>query len=184
MICEKVLDTLKWNLIKKESKLIKCVARMEYNGEEYWAVNGIGKKERKNINALRRVICIDDDHICALYKDEFKDKVKYYELDYSKLPYKWITISYNDYLKAWAANGKLDEHRRIYTCCERKLIARLEKESDSFVIRVVLPPCYMCQNAFSYLIDVHQNVNFEIHYYCHLEEECTMHLKQLGLLPK
>lgn len=78
----------------------------------------------------------------------------------------------------------IDENARLFSCCERKLISILRNNRDSFKMYVAFPPCYMCENAFIYLIDI-GNSNFEVHYSDTPDDDETKfvnHLKQTKLI--
>lgn len=186
--CENVRKSLEWSSIKSETE-ITCVAKMKYKNKEYWAVNGVGQDERKNINALKQVIkTIDDFYICRVHKGTLKKNVLYYHYDDNHATPKWITFSYSDYeqkrVKSWKKK-KIEENKRLFSCCERKLIAKLDNQDDPFKIFVAFKPCFMCENAFLFLLNVENNRYFEVHYFDtpnELEVQCTNHLKELNLI--
>ena len=181
--CENVRQILGWNTIKNNSNIV-CVAKMIYKGEEYWAVNGVKTDETKNIKALKTIISgLDNDHICKSYKKKTNTEARYYHPEQIGTGINWKVISYSQYCNEVKTKG-IDENARLFSCCERKLISILSNNCDSFKMYVAFPPCYMCENAFIYLIDI-GNSNFEIHYSDTPDDDETKivnHLKQTKLI--
>ena len=181
--CENVRQILGWNTIKNNSNIV-CVAKMIYNGEEYWAVNGVKTDETKNIKALKTIISgLDNDHICKSYKKKANTEARYYHPEQIGTGINWKVISYSQYCNVVKTKG-IDENARLFSCCERKLISILRNNCDSFKMYVAFPPCYMCENAFIYLIDI-GNSNFEVHYSDTPDDDETKfvnHLKQTKLI--
>ncbi len=180
--CENVRKILKWSTIKSSSD-IKCVAKMIYNKEEFWAVNGVSD-ERKNIEALKTIIPnLDDDHICKTFNKKLGLETSYYHPnDYTALS--WTIITYSQYKKKLIIFKGIDENERLFSCCERKLISRLNSYTDKFKMYIGRRPCYMCENAFIYL-DLKKNNQFEVHYTdapMDTETESVNHLKNLKLI--
>jgi len=182
--CEDVRKILGRSYIKKNSDIV-CVAKMIYEGEEYWAVNGVKRDELNNINALKSIVkSLDNDHICRTYRKAPKKETCYYHHEQNGTSYVWHIISYSDYQSTIKKTKGIDENYRLFSCCERKLISRLDNEKDSFKMYVAFPPCYMCENAFLYLYD-RGNINFEVHYTDtpdDLETQCVKHLSDLRLI--
>ncbi|MBR0529219.1 MAG: hypothetical protein IJJ76_05565 [Ruminococcus sp.] len=182
--CEKVRKTLNWSTIKCYSE-IRCVAKMIYNDEEYWAVNGV-KDEGKNIRALKSIIPnLDNDHICRTYKKKQKMETCYYHPVDDGNNIIWTVIKYSQYKKVLNKSKGINENERLFSCCERKLISSLNCPKDNFKMYVAFRPCYMCENAFMYLVQYNNNMGFEVHYTdisLDLETECVNHLKNLKLI--
>lgn len=193
-VCIDVRKELNWDIISKMlqdplySAEIKVVAKMVYHGTEFWAVNGIGTSERRNIKALQSIIPIADNHICRINGQS--KRVKYYHFDHSPAAgnQPWTVITYANYQNSIKTNRKsIKELERLFSCAERKLIAHLKNETDKFTMYIAFPPCYMCENAFRYLLEANNDIcNFMV-YYCEmpesLETQCTNHLKSLNLVP-
>lgn len=181
--CENVRQILGWNTIKNNSNIV-CVAKMIYKDEEYWAVNGVKTDETKNIKALKTIISgLDNDHICKSYKKKTNTEARYYHPEQIGTGINWKVISYSQYCNVVKTKG-IDENARLFSCCERKLISILRNNRDSFKMYVAFPPCYMCENAFIYLIDI-GNSNFEVHYSDTPDDDETKfvnHLKQTKLI--
>lgn len=132
-----------------ESRKISCYATIEFKGEKYITVNGIELD-----NPKEKILQKFTEVLASLGKTNVKivgisNGVRYYLKDQQQY------IEYEDFKQQ-----KVDKkHNRMFTCCERKLFAKL-REKDTFKtpspkekanLSTTMSPCAMCQREINVL---------------------------------
>lgn len=186
-----ILDLLKWDKIKAKdpNDKINCVARMEYNKKTYWAVNGAPKNVNNPQTNAERIETLN-----SILKDRFKNHIvvhlsttttKIDSPDVTIDPMIYFpskgTVSLTTYQNACKnSSPPIKEITvRLFSCCERKLIAAVTKpKKDHFQIDVIKPPCELCLAAKKYL----NNPYFKLNYANILLVEAYDELHSLGLV--
>ena len=129
-----------------ESSNISCYATIEFDGEKYIAVNGIALDGNKNriLNEFKKVLESFDKKSVKIV--DIADGVRYYLNDLKRY------IEYKDFV----SQNVDKKNRRMFTCCERKLFAKLREENNGVEIKDISTrqkihlsttksPCAMCQ---------------------------------------
>ena len=145
---KKYLSNLDDKIYKKafESSNISCYATIEFDGEKYIAVNGIALDGNKNriLNEFKKVLESFDKESVKIV--DIADGVRYYLNDLKRY------IEYKDFV----SQNVDKKNRRMFTCCERKLFAKLREENNGVEIKDISTrkkihlsttkyPCAMCQ---------------------------------------
>lgn len=142
-------DDLKEYVIGK-----KCFALMQSynNATTYFAISGLDKRDNpKGIRQVENILKQRNCHRVKLDHKTVPDIVKYHISNSSS-----VYLSYDDYCRYAAyLNGvgkpeKLESCGRMFSCCERKLFAKLTC-NDRYVIYVRCTSCYMCKAAATYI---------------------------------
>ena len=182
-----ILSVLKWSIIKKQdpnNKSINCVARMKYNSQIYWAVNGAPKDVKNPANNAEKL------DILGIVLKHFSNKHVVVKLSTTQtsinlrpknvdpkvyFPSIQKKVSLKKYQQAYISKIKV----RLFSCCERKLIAAVNNPNqDSFSIDVIKPPCELCLAAKEYL----NNPNFQLNYANFLLVDAYDELHSLNLV--
>lgn len=128
-----------------------CYATMEVDGNKYITINGIKDKEGIKIpriatfvNSFKKLLNMNDE---GLEYVGIANKTRYY---IRKERY----IIYSDYINK-VSIGKNYKYNRMFTCCERKLLAKLFMistiDNKEIKLTVSKPPCLFCQRAIDAL---------------------------------
>lgn len=131
----------KVNLEKYAFEELICYASMKIGSDNYMTFNGIENpslqcdpKRNKIINILKKLVG-------NLHYVEISDETRYYTSNN-----KYITFE-----QYKSANPKASMNR-MFTCCERKLLAKfIELEKDMVELAVTIPPCIFCERAINLL---------------------------------
>lgn len=145
---------------------IYCYATIEFNGNKYITVNGLDLEK----NNKRKILGEFTEVLQNLGKRnieivDISDDVRYYFDDHSNF------IDYKSY-KNWKDESKhTDEYNRMFTCCERKLFAKIREvenkelcdisssDREKIHLSTTKYPCDMCEreiyvNGNNYRINV------------------------------
>lgn len=164
---KKIQKALKENNIN--SKFIKnklnCYASVDVGEEKLFSINGLddGKvdnnsNQSKTIEIIKKLLG-EETNAAKVEYVSISDDTRYYFSD----------TGYINYIQFKKEN--LDhEYNRMFTCCERKLIAKIrgknEKETDGEKIDIVLnitkKPCELCEREIKIVKAKHKNPNREI----------------------
>ncbi len=142
-----------------KKRKFNCYATIIQEKKKYFTINGI-EDEGNNIDPnLEKTITI----IKKLLKNQttlfdelmyvgISDDTRYY------LPSKG-NITYKDFkaLKKLEGDEKLKEYNRMFTCCERKLLAKVLNSTEQIRLTIVKAPCRFCQRE----IDTFDNLIVE-----------------------
>jgi hypothetical protein len=164
---KKFQKALKENQINSHSKFIKdklnCYASVDYEGKKYFSINGLDNdKEDHSSNKCKTITILED-----LLKKETKcPTVEYVRIPNGTRYYfnkqENCCISYEEF-----KNREPDKkYNRMFTCCERKLIAKIREETGKEKFEVVLnitkQPCELCEREIGLVKAKFQNPNIEI----------------------
>lgn len=171
---KKILALLGWDKIHTQdpSGKIGCVARMEYNQNIYWAVNGAPSDvnnpadNAEKIEILESVLINYCKNAIIVHLDTTKTNISLTEKIIDPkiyFPHTKGTVTLTQY-QAACKNSSPTQNRievRLFSCCERKLIEAVDDpEHEHFVIDVIKPPCELCLAAKEYL----NNPDFQLNY--------------------
>lgn len=135
MALKKQEEIFKYYIGKKQKG---CIAMMHFQSKQYVALSGTN-----GVNCYKEIL---EQLLGPGY--EFvglNENVRFY---YNKNSY----ITYKQYVE-WKCKNNVDEKqidgiRRMFSCCERKLLTKLyEKTNLRYTIYVKLKPCTMCKKA-------------------------------------
>ena len=127
------------SLSAKNKRKLKCYAVLILPGEKYYSINGIDDTEK--FNSIHKVFE-------QLLQPEYEgvkifDGVRYY-LDDKK---EFITY------KHFKQEGIDKKENRMFTCCERKLFAKMRKKKKFKLAKLIVtsPPCEYCSREIHYI---------------------------------
>ena len=127
------------SLSATNKRKLKCYAVLILEGKKYYSINGIDDVEK--FNSIHEVFE-------QLLQPEFEgvkifEGVRYY-LDDKK---EFITY------KHFKEEGIDKKENRMFTCCERKLIAKMRKDKKFEPARLIVtsPPCEYCSREIHYI---------------------------------
>lgn len=148
------------NILNKD---VNCLAIMTFNNKKYIAVNGLDIDDKLNerYNNKKEIITI----IIELLKKD-STELKYVEIsNKTKYSFAFPTINndskknkgfitYKMY-KQFNENNKYKSYNRMFTCCERKLIAEAMKSvnnnsSNLIKLTISMKPCELCKRIIEY----------------------------------
>ena len=159
---KKFQKALRENQINSHSKFIKdklnCYASVVYEKEKYFSINGLDNDNEKPSSNKCKTI--------AILKDLLKKETKYSTIEYvpilDKTRYYFdkqsdCYISYDEFKK----NGTEKKYNRMFTCCERKLIAKIRektgKEQFDVALNITKQPCELCEREIKIVNAKFQN---------------------------
>lgn len=126
------------NLEKYAFITLNCYASMKIDNANYITFNGI---DEKNSNKSRYIFNILKNLVGNLRYVKISDETRYYTSNN-----KYITFE-----QYKSANPKASMNR-MFTCCERKLLAKfIELEKDMVELAVTRTPCIFCERAINLL---------------------------------
>lgn len=126
-------------LTAKNKRKLKCYAVLIFQGTKYYSINGIDDNDQFN-----RIHEIFKQLLGSKYEGvKIFDGVRYY-LDDKK---EFITY------KHFKQEGIDKKENRMFTCCERKLFAKMRKEKkfERAKLIVTSPPCEYCSREIHYI---------------------------------
>ena len=132
---------------------ISCYSCMTVNKITYFTINGIHESPPTTGSNLNSVIKCLESILNSNTNQKFEyvpipDNTRYYSADQ-----KYIT--YKDF-KATKNSQDINDCNRMFTCCEKKLIAKLFNLNldinEAIEIITSKPPCALCQRAFNAII--------------------------------
>lgn len=149
-----IKEALNETLYKKafESYNISCYATIDYKGQKYITVNGIELTKKETVLQKFKEVLEE------LYKRKSKiayisGSVRYYLKDEEQY------IEYKDFV---AQEGLNSDYNRMFTCCERKLFAKIREEFEYEICEIrdisegnklhlatTKTPCEMCQREIN-----------------------------------
>ena len=127
------------NLEKYAFTTLNCYASMKIDNTNYMTFNGIDKNNNNNksgyiFDILKKLV----ENLCYV---EISDETRYYTSNN-----KYITLE-----QYKSANPKASMNR-MFTCCERKLLAKfIELKKDKVELAVTRTPCIFCERAINLL---------------------------------
>lgn len=126
------------NLEKYAFTTLNCYASMKIDKVNYITFNGIDKN---NNNKSGYIFTILKNLVGNLHYVEISDETRYYTSNN-----KYITFE-----QYKSANPKASMNR-MFTCCERKLLAKfIELKKDKVELAVTRTPCIFCERAINLL---------------------------------
>lgn len=143
------------------NRYVNCLATMIYNNTKYIAINGLDcdtpdfkeeyYKNRKTLIKIIKDIAQEKD--IRLKFVPISNNTKYYfnrgkEGNNNE---EFLHINYEDFKKY-----KKNKSNRMFTCCERKLFARIpSKPTNNYATKIELaiamPPCELCQRSIDFI---------------------------------
>lgn len=151
---------------------VNCLATMSFNDKKYISINGLDayEKYQKKYENRKKIISLITDIIenRNIKYVEISDATRYYfEEDNAKATIKENNnfIDYRMY-KAHIDSNKVDKNNRMFTCCERKLIAEALKENKNenknlIKLTIAMKPCELCRRAIKYT-KIKENLHISI----------------------
>lgn len=128
------------NLEKYAFTTLNCYASMKIDKANYITFNGIDENNNNN-NKSGYIFTILKNLVGNLHYVEISDETRYYTSNN-----KYITFE-----QYKSVNPKASMNR-MFTCCERKLLAKfIELEKDMVELAVTIPPCIFCERAINLL---------------------------------
>lgn len=128
------------NLEKYAFTTLNCYASMKIDKVNYITFNGIDKNNNNN-NKSGYIFTILKNLVGNLHYVEISDETRYYTSNN-----KYITFE-----QYKSANPKASMNR-MFTCCERKLLAKfIELKKDKVELAVTRTPCIFCERAINLL---------------------------------
>ena len=127
------------NLEKYAFTTLNCYASMKIDNTNYMTFNGIDKNNNNNksgciFNILKKLVG-------NLRYVKISDETRYYTSNNK-------SITFEQYK---SANPKANMNR-MFTCCERKLLAKfIELKKDKVELAVTISPCIFCERAINLL---------------------------------
>ena len=127
------------NLEKYAFTTLNCYASMKIDKVNYITFNGIDKNNNNNKSGY--IFTILKNLVGNLHYVEISDETRYYTSNN-----KYITFE-----QYKSANPKASMNR-MFTCCERKLLAKfIELKKDKVELAVTRTPCILCERAINLL---------------------------------
>ena len=165
---KKFQKALKDNQINSHSKFIKdklnCYASVDYDRKKYFCINGLDNDKEdpssnkcKTITILKKLLEKETKY-STIEHVSIIDETRYYFKKQIN-----CHISYKEF-----KNKKSDKkYNRMFTCCERKLIAKIRKETgkeefEEVVLNITKQPCELCEREIELVKAKFQNPNIEI----------------------
>ena len=129
------------NLEKYAFTTLNCYASMKIGSDNYMTFNGIENTSLQCDSNRNKLINILNKLVSNLTYVPISNDVRYYTEDNEFITYQQF----------------IDEEpkacmNRMFTCCERKLLAKfIELEKDMVELAVTIPPCIFCERAINLL---------------------------------
>lgn len=134
------------SLSASNKRKLKCYAVLILQGKKYYSINGID--DTKKFNRIHEVFekLLQPEYKCV----KIFDGVRYYLNDEKEF------ISY----KHFKQEGIDKKENRMFTCCERKLFAKIRKERrfETAKLIVTSPPCIYCLREIYYIQKNYKNI--------------------------
>lgn len=128
------------NLEKYAFTTLNCYASMKIDKVNYITFNGIDKNNNNN-NKSGNIFAILKNLVGNLYYVKISDETRYYTSNNKYITFKQYK----------SANPKASMNR-MFTCCERKLLAKfIELKKDKVELAVTRTPCIFCERAINLL---------------------------------
>lgn len=137
---------------------ISCYSCMTVNKTTYFSINGINDSTPTAGSNLDSVIKCLESILNSNTNQKFEyvpipDNTRYYSADQKYITYK----DFKDFKDTKNSQDKnLNDCNRMFTCCEKKLIAKLFNLNldinEAIEIITSKPPCALCQRAFNAII--------------------------------
>ena len=126
------------NLEKYAFTTLNCYASMKIDKANYITFNGIDENNNKKSGYIFAIL---KNLVGNLHYVKISDETRYYTSNN-----KYITFE-----QYKSANPKASMNR-MFTCCERKLLAKfIELKKDKVKLAVTIPPCIFCERAINLL---------------------------------
>lgn len=164
---KKFQKALRENQINSHSKFIKdklnCYASVDYKKEKYFSINGLDNDNEKPSSNKCKTI--------AILEDLLKKETKYSTIEYVRIldgTRYYFNKQSNCYISYKEFKDKVSDkkYNRMFTCCERKLIAKIREKTDEEQFEVVLnitkQPCELCKREIELVNAESRNPNIEI----------------------
>lgn len=146
------------NFEKYVDKGINCYSCMTVNKITYFTINEINDSTPATGSNLDSVIKCLESILNSNTNQKFEyvpipDNTRYYSADQKYITYK----DFKDFKDTKNSQDKnLNNCNRMFTCCEKKLIAKLfnlnPDTNEAIEIITSKPPCALCQRAFNAII--------------------------------
>ncbi len=136
------------NLFRYAFSKLNCYAGMTIHNTNYFTVNGLNDTPSPGSNLEHFIDCLKsilkgNGNGSNFEYVSISDDTRYYLS-------KGISITYRNFKKS---TNKPTDYNRMFTCCERKLIAKIldlaPKGVKNIDIVTSKPPCAICQKAFN-----------------------------------
>lgn len=129
------------NLEKYAFTTLNCYASMKIDNANYMTFNGIEKPSLQCDPKRNKIINILNKLVSNLTYVPISNDVRYYTEDNE-------FITYQQFIDE-EPKAKMN---RMFTCCERKLLAKFIKlKKDMVELAVTIPPCVFCERAINLL---------------------------------
>ena len=129
------------NLEKYAFTTLNCYASMKIDNANYMTFNGIEKPSLQCDPKRNKIINILNKLVSTLTYVPISNDVRYYTEDNE-------FITYQQFIDE-EPKAKMN---RMFTCCERKLLAKFIKlKKDMVELAVTIPPCVFCERAINLL---------------------------------
>jgi hypothetical protein len=161
---ENFQKALSKKLISPNSKFIKdklnCYASVDYEKEKYFSINGLDDDNEKPSSNKCKTI--------AILEDLLKEETKYSTIEYVPIlngTRYYFNKQSNCYISYKEFKNKVHDkkYNRMFTCCERKLIAKIREKTDKEQFEVVLnitkQPCELCEREIELVKAKYRNPN-------------------------
>lgn len=126
------------NLEKYAFTTLNCYASMKIDDDNYITFNGIDEKNNYKSGCIFNIL---KNLVGNLRYVKISDETRYYTSNNK-------SITFEQYK---SANPKANMNR-MFTCCERKLLAKfIELKKDKVELAVTISPCIFCERAINLL---------------------------------
>ena len=116
---------------------VNCLATMSFNNKKYISINGLDtyEKSQKKYENRKKMISLITDIIENenIKYVEISDETRYYLKESDDKATSKVNNNFIDYrmYEAYIDSNKVNKNNRMFTCCERKLIAEALKENKN-----------------------------------------------------
>ena len=116
---------------------VNCLATMSFNNKKYISINGLDayEKSQKKYENRKKIISLITDIIENenIKYVEISDETRYYLKESDDKATSKVNNNFIDYrmYEAYINSNKVNKNNRMFTCCERKLIAEALKENKN-----------------------------------------------------
>ena len=141
---------------KKNSKLYEkfnCFATMVVDNRKYITINGVKDESLTDHPHKQKNGESGLSHLKVAFKELLGKKSTYYVGISDLTRYYTENLKYITY-KEFKENKDLNNLNRMFTCCEKKLFAKLSKLSPNdkkITLTITRPPCPLCKRAIEEL---------------------------------
>ena len=151
---------------------INCLATMTFKNKKYISINGLDayEKSQKKYENRKKMISLITDIIENenIKYVEISDETRYSLKESDDKATSKVNNNFIDYrmYKAYINSHKVNKLNRMFTCCERKLIAEALKENKNenrnlIKLTIAMKPCELCRRVIEYT-KIKENIHISI----------------------